>query len=105
MKIKYTLIIFIMIFCSKLSYADTATASQSIRIIIPKLALIDVNNTSTPLEISFDPIVDAGDNFKKATATSYYDITYKQPSYLCTRLFARITLYARMSFLTTDTFA
>ena len=76
MKITYTTIIFIMIFfCSKLSYADTATASQRIHIIIPKVALIDVNNTSTPLEISFDPIVDAGDNFKKATATSYYDVT------------------------------
>jgi len=75
MKIKYTLIIFIMIFCSKLSYADTATASQSIRIIIPKLALIDVDNTTTPLQINFDPIADAGDNFKQVTASSYYDVT------------------------------
>jgi hypothetical protein len=55
--------------------ADTATASQSLRLIIPKIAMIDVSNTYTPLQLTFDPVTDAGDNFATATATGFYDVT------------------------------
>lgn len=58
-----------------LSYADTATASQSVRIIIPKIAMIDVSNTYTPLQLTFDPVTDAGDNFAEKTVTGFYDVT------------------------------
>jgi len=56
-------------------FADTATATQQVRIIIPKIALIDVDNTYAPLQINFDPITDAGDNFAAATVTGRYDVT------------------------------
>lgn len=55
--------------------ADTATASQKIRLIIPKIAMIDVSNTHTPLQIAFEPVTDAGDNFTTTTATGFYDVT------------------------------
>lgn len=58
-----------------LAKADTATASQSIRIIIPKVAMIDVSNTYTPLQLTFDPVSDAGNNFSTATVTGSYDVT------------------------------
>lgn len=58
-----------------LANADTATASQSVRIIIPKIAMIDVSNTREPLQLKFDPITDAGENFAEATATGLYDVT------------------------------
>ena len=61
--------------CIAPSYADTATASQHLRIIIPKIALIDTDNTHTPLIIAFDPMTEAGDNFTPATASSSYDVT------------------------------
>ena len=37
--------------------------------------MIDVDNTHAPLQISFDPITDAGDNFSTTTVTGYYDVT------------------------------
>lgn len=58
-----------------LANADTATASQSIRIVIPKIAMIDVSNTREPLQLKFDPITDAGENFAEATVTGSYDVT------------------------------
>jgi len=67
--------IFITLIACQSTYADTASASQQIRIIIPKVALIDVDNTTAPLEISFTPMTDAGDNFSKATTVSYYDVS------------------------------
>ncbi|PID46472.1 MAG: hypothetical protein CSB47_03840 [Proteobacteria bacterium] len=59
--------------------ADTATASQTVRLIIPKIAMIDVSNTHTPLQLTFDPITDAGDNFATATTTGFYDVTSNIP--------------------------
>lgn len=55
--------------------ADTATASQSVRIIIPKVAMIDMSNTYTPLQLTFDPVADAGENFAEKTVTGFYDVT------------------------------
>ncbi len=57
------------------AFADSDTATQQVRIIIPKIAIIDVDNTYTPLQITFDPVTDAGDNFSMVTATGYYDVT------------------------------
>ncbi len=68
----------IMLFCIVYpisAYADTATAAQTLRIIIPKIALLDTNNTHTPLEIVFDPMTEAGANFPQATASSFYDVS------------------------------
>ena len=57
------------------SHAAIASATQHLRLIIPKVALIDTNNTHTPLVLSFDPIIEAGGNFPVATASSAYDIS------------------------------
>ncbi len=57
------------------SHADTATATQHLRIIIPQIALIDTDNTYTPLTLIFDPMTEAGDNFPVATATGLYDVS------------------------------
>jgi len=56
-------------------FADTATATQQVRIIIPKIALIDVDNTHAPLQINFNPMTDAGDNFSTVEVTGHYDVT------------------------------
>ena len=56
-------------------FADSDTATQQVRIIIPKIAIIDVDNTHAPLQINFDPMTDAGDNFSTATVTGRYDVT------------------------------
>lgn len=58
-----------------LANADTATASQSVRIIIPKIAMIDVSNTHEPLQLKFNPVTDAGENFAETTVTGFYDVT------------------------------
>lgn len=71
----FTLIFFCTLFYPLNVYADTATATQQVRIIIPKIALIDVSNTHKPLQIHFDPITNSGDNFSTATAIGTYDIT------------------------------
>lgn len=68
-------IIFSVVFYPTVILADTATATQQVRIIIPKMAMIDVNNTHAPLQITFDPMTDAGDNFSTTTVTGYYDVT------------------------------
>lgn len=57
------------------AFPDEDTATQQLRVIIPKVALIDVSNSDTPFVISFDPITEAGNNFSTATATSTYDVT------------------------------
>ena len=67
--------IFSTAFYPALLFADSDTATQQVRIIIPKIAMIDVDNTHAPLQISFDPITDAGDNFSTATVTGRYDVT------------------------------
>lgn len=74
MKLKLVLF-FIMTLLSPLSYADTASATQHVRIIIPKIAMIDVNNTAKPLHVTLKPMTEAGDNFAEQTFISYYDVT------------------------------
>jgi len=68
-------IIFSVILFSTEIFADTDTATQQVRIIIPKIAIIDVDNTHAPLQINFDPMTDAGDNFSTVTVTGHYDVT------------------------------
>lgn len=79
-----TMIKLILIFLQALSftlffstslYADSDTATQQVRIMIPKIAIIDVDNTYAPLQITFDPIRNAGDNFSTTTAIGRYDVT------------------------------
>jgi hypothetical protein len=72
---KHAIIFFIAVFFCRLSFADTASATQHLSIIIPKIALIDVANTLEPLQITLDPMVDAGDNFAEKTVIAYYDVT------------------------------
>jgi len=67
--------IFSVVFYPTVVFADTDTATQQVRIIIPKMAMIDVDNTYAPLQITFDPMTDAGDNFSTTTVTGYYDVT------------------------------
>ena len=63
----------LLLSASTFSAEDTTT--QPLRVIIPKIALIDVDNTNVPLVINFNPMTDAGDNFATITATSRYDVT------------------------------
>ena len=72
---RLTALSFVVMLAPALVKADTATASQSVRIIIPKIAMIDVSNTSEPLKLAFDPVTDAGDNFAATTVTGFYDVT------------------------------
>lgn len=59
--------------------ADTATSTQQLRIITPKVAIIDINNSGVPLQMEFNPIAEAGKNFLTATVTGYYDVTSNIP--------------------------
>lgn len=76
----------IVLFYSSNTLADTATATQSIRIVIPKVALIDTDNTDKPLSINFNPISDAGNNFTTVNTTGTYSVTSNIP---------RLRLYAQ----------
>ncbi|MEE9350855.1 MAG: hypothetical protein V3U78_01240 [Thiotrichaceae bacterium] len=66
---------FLMIASMASSYADTATATQHLRVIIPQVALIDTENTHIPLTMTFTPMTEAGNNFPVATATGLYDVS------------------------------
>ena len=77
----------ITLLCATTSYADTATASQHLRVIIPKIALLDTSNTHTTLQLTFDPVIEAGNNFTTATANSHYDVSSNIDTL---RLYARI---------------
>jgi hypothetical protein len=72
---KLSFIFFIAVFFCRFSYADTASATQHLSIIIPKIALIDVGNTIEPIQITLEPMTDAGENFTEKTVMGYYDVT------------------------------
>lgn len=85
---KISLTIFsITLLCATTSHADTATTSQHLRIIIPKIALLDTSNTHTTLQLTFDPVIEAGNNFTTATANSHFDVSSNIDTL---RLYARI---------------
>ena len=68
------------------AFSDTAIANQSIKIIIPKVALIDTGKADEILTMSFNPMTTAGDNFNPIEATGSYDVTSNIP---------RLRLYAQ----------
>lgn len=72
---KITWVLFSTIVFPSLLQADSDTTTQQLRIIIPKIALIDTNNTHVPLQITFNSMTDAGDNFSTTSAIGYYDVT------------------------------
>ncbi len=79
-------IILISLLYTEASFAESATATQTIEIVIPKIALIDTDNTKKPIKMVFNPINNAGDNFATTKVTGFYDVTSNIP---------RLRLYAQ----------
>lgn len=67
--------IILSIIYSGSSIADSATATQTIEIIIPKVALIDTSSSQKSIAMAFDPIGNAGNNFATADAVGIFDVT------------------------------